>query len=338
MIPKDKAILILGSINANTDDRKLKRTDICSIQFIDDNLQVHHTNLLSSWGEFGISSLVFVPGSSRNFFITTGRSIFHINTDTQSFEQLRIERLRGIHEMNIIDQKLWISNTFYDEVLEYDYINKKMLHRHQLVPMQKIEPTEARLERDGFERINKFHCNQIFESFDKEIAFLVHHTNGEQLVRVLAQKLIKSQGNGGIIYLSSNEIIKLKLKAPHSVRLIKGQYWVFNSGHGELAIFNKDWSPSETIKLNGWGRGADYVSDTNTLFAGLSAPRSRYFKFLDDTEKKNRILAIDVGKKRIKKEWALSKIEQINNLYLIDLELLELLEQMSPLLEEQYAE
>ncbi|NVJ47611.1 MAG: DUF4915 domain-containing protein [Cytophagia bacterium] len=335
MIPKDKAILILGSVNANPDDRKLKRTDISSIQFMDDKLQVHHTNLLSSWGEFGISSLVFLPGSNRNFFITTGRSIFYIDTENQSFEQLKIERLRGIHEMNIIDQKLWISNTFYDEVLEYDYINKKTLNRHQLIPRQKIEPTEARLERDGFERINKFHCNQIFESFDKEIALLVHHTNGVQPVKVLAQKLIKSQGNGGIIYLRSNETIKLKLKAPHSIRLIKDQYWVFNSGHGELTIFNKDWSPSGTIKVNGWGRGADFITDTNILFAGLSAPRSRYFKFLDDAEKKNRILAIDAGKRKIRKEWVLSKLEQVNNLYLLDRELIELLNEMNPILEEQ---
>ena len=337
MLQEDDIILIFGSMNANVDDRTISRSEVRTLQYIDPQLNIHTTDLFQSWGELGLSSMVFLPGSTRQFFITTGRHIYLIDFEADEVITLiDIPKLRGVHEISIIKNLLWISNTYYDEVISYDYQLKKVVKRLKLTPDKIQAMDEQKVNPEDTIRINKFHCNQIFEGFDGQEYLLVHHVTGEQIMKKVAQKLIKSQGGGGVLCMRTRKAHKLKMKAPHSVRLVNGQYWVFDSGHSELGIFDKNWQEIAKINLDGWGRGGCHLNHTNTFFSGISSPRRRYLKFLDAAPKKNRVLAIDSQNKKIVHTLELNQVEQVNNLYHVKRDFLEELLRIKPLLD-QYA-
>lgn len=333
MLAPDDIVLIFGSINANQDDRNLERSEISTLQYIDSSLQVYETDLFASWGELGLGAMVFLPGSTQQFFITTGRSIQWIDLASKTVKNLKISRLRGIHEISIIKDILWISNTYYDEVIAYDYQSDQVLARHKLTPEKFVSVKEEEIDPEDTTRINKFHCNQVFETYEQEVYLLVHHVTGEQLVKRIAQKLVKSQGGGGVLDINSGNSHKLKLKAPHSVRLINDEYWVFDSGHGELGIFDRNWQKRSTMSIHGWGRGGCFLESSSLFFAGISAPRKRYLKFLDSTNRKNKVLAIDTSKEAVVQEWELKALEQVNNLYHVKREFLNALYENRALIE-----
>lgn len=335
MLQENDIILIFGSMNANVDDRSFTREGIRTLQYIDHNLNIHATDLFQSWGELGLSSMVFLPGSTSRFFITTGKHIFLIDFDAdQVIKPVEIPKLRGVHEISIIKNLLWISNTYYDEIISYDYEQKEVVQRLKLTPDKIDAMDEEKVDPNDVVRINKFHCNQIFESYEAEEFLLVHHVTGEQIMKKVAQKLVKSQGGGGVRSVDTQKGYKLKMKAPHSVRLVNDHYWVFDSGHGELAIFDKNWNAKHKIDLDGWGRGGCHVPDSQTYFAGISSPRRRYLKFLDAAPKKNKVMAIDSQNKSIIRAWELEEVEQVNNLYHVDKTFLDRLIQIKPLLQQ----
>lgn len=335
MLQEKDIILVFGSMNANIDDRSHTREEIRTLQYIDHKHQLQTTNLFQQWGELGLSSMVFIPGSESKFFITTGSHIFLIDFDTTwVIKALDIPKLRGVHEISIIKNLLWISNTYYDEVIAYDYQKGKVEQRLKLNPGKINTVDETTIDPEDVIRVNKFHCNQVFETYRGEEYLLVHHVTGEQIVKKVAQRLVKSQGGGGVLSVDTSVSHKLKMKAPHSVRLVEGHYWIFDSGHGELAVFDKNWRTVSRTDLAGWGRGGCYVSHTQVFFAGISAPRRRYLKFLDTSPKKNKVMAIDSQKMGILKTWELTGIEQINNLYYVSRKFLDQLQNVKPILDE----
>ena len=335
VLDKDDIILIFGSMNANADDRTITRSEVRTLQYIDSELNLHSTSLFQSWGELGLSSMVFLPGSTRQFFITTGKHIFLIDFDADEVvKPVMIPKLRGVHEISIIKNQLWISNTYFDEVICYDYVQETVKQRLKLTADQIQQVDEKQIDPEDTIRINKFHCNQIFEGFDGKEYLLVHHVTGEQIVKKVAQKLIKSQGGGGVLHMPVKKAHKLKMKAPHSVRWVEGQYWVFDSGHGELDVYDQAWKLVQKIDIGGWGRGGCYLKHTRTFFAGISSPRRRYLKFLDTTPKKNKVLAINSDDKSIRSAMEIDHIEQVNNLYHVKRTFLEELLRIKPLLDQ----
>jgi hypothetical protein len=335
VLQENDIILVFGSMNANADDRSHTREEIRTLQFIDHRYQLQSTNLFQQWGELGLSSMVFLPDSQSKFFITTGRNLFLIDFDTEwVVKPIDIPKLRGVHELSIIKNLLWISNTYYDEVIAYDYQKGEVKQRFKLTPGKIDTLDEASIDPEDVIRVNKFHCNQIFESYEGDEYLLVHHVTGEQIVKKVAQKLVKSQGGGGVLSVDTRERHKLRMKAPHSVRLVEGNYWVFDSGHGELAVFDKNWKPVDRLDLAGWGRGGCYLPHSQVFFAGISAPRRRYLKFLDTSPKRNKVMAIDSQKMSILKTWELTGVEQVNNLYYVNRKFLNQLQNIKSTLDE----
>lgn len=327
MLNQDQVLLVFGSVNANPADRNLKRSEVSTLQYIGPDLKLRMTDLFKGWGTLGLSAMTLIPGSESRFFITTGSTVLFVDLLADNpVQPLKIPKLRGVHEISIIKERLWITNTYYDEVIAYDYQKQRLVKRLKLTPRKVSELDEQNIDPDDEVRINKFHCNQVFENYNGQICLLVHHVTGEQVMRRIAQKLVKTQGDGGVLGVDSEKLYRLGLKAPHSVRLIEGNYWVFDSGHFELAVFDKSWGLLNRINLSGWGRGGCYSAYSNTFFAGISSPRRRYLKFLEGSSKKNQIRAVDSRKMEIVRSWDIEGIEQVNNLYLVKRSFLESLE------------
>ncbi len=312
----DYCLLLLGSQNANELDRKLERDEIKPVQYLA-NKGFKPIDYFNRVGSLGISSMAFNSDFSEIWWATTSR-VFNLDLKNNTVNQLHIERLKGIHEMFFEQNSLWISNTFYDEVIEFCTLKNQVIKRIELNSgfIHRPEILINKNTRNEGVRQNKFHCNQVFRSYKGELMALVHHVNGEQIVKKIAQKLIKSQGNGGVINLENHSTKKLALKAPHTVRLVKNQYFVFNSGHGTLMIFDLDWQLNQEINIGGWGRGASYCHNNGWYYCGISALRKRYMSKSDQAAETNMVVALN-DQFKITEKIKVPAIEQINNLYCV---------------------
>ncbi|MCB0804105.1 MAG: hypothetical protein KDB74_13490 [Flavobacteriales bacterium] len=318
MIDKDENIIIVGSQNSNTNDRFLERSNIKSVQYFDKNKSFEEISFFSKQGELGISSICWKPSEPLIWFYTTGTEIIRLNLETKESRELPIDHLKDIHEISIIDGFLWISNTCYDELVCVDLESELVKERFQL--------GGGNIQIENGKK-NKYHSNQVFSTYDGELTALVHHVNGEQLFNRVAQKLIKSQGNGGVLFLKSGKTIRLQLKAPHSVRKVNGQYWIFDSGHAQLNVYSKEWKLIKEMSMAGWGRGGDFSDSKQLYYAGVSAKRKRYLAFNEENKQQN-MLQIFNYNFELKAEYLVPNIEQINNVYLISANQLELIRKL----------
>ena len=330
MVHSAEKLLIVGSLNANHDDRSLSRAETKTVQALDDKGEIQPIIFFDNWGELGVSSIVWDKNSPTIWYLTTGVDLFQIDIATKQIEQIDIPKLRGVHEISLIGGVLWISNTYFDEIISYDLQKKQVIQRLKLKISDHIPEhvSEENVDRDDTTRINKFHCNQLFETYDGDVFALVHHVTGEQLMKRVAQKLIKSQGNGGVLNIVTGENKRLKLKAPHSVRKVNDQYWIFDSGHAQLNIYDRSWKLIKEVKMAGWGRGGDYSALSEVYYAGVSAKRKRYLSKVDsDILNQNMLQAFNLHGEEVYK-IPVPNIEQINNLYLISNEVYQLLRAM----------
>ncbi len=316
MLGNDENILIIGSLNANENDRKLPRNNIKSIQYADNSKIISEIPFFHLWGELGVSSLVWKPDNRFHFFMTTGTQLFEINLTIKKVEEIKIPKLRGVHELSMIGNLLWITNTYYDEIISYDIQGRKVVSRIKLVANKKnVEYMPEDVSDDSnIQRIDKFHCNQVFETFEGATYVLVHHVTGKQLIKRIAQKIIKGHGNGGVLDIHSDKRIELKLKAPHTVRKINGQYWLLDSGRSFLNIYSRSWELIHKVKTDGWGRGADFSVATKNYFCGISAIRTRYLHSGATTV--NKVEIFDLNFRRTH-GFSVPDIEQLNNLYIV---------------------
>ena len=214
-------LLILGSMSANVADRSGSRKAIKSVQLL--SLDGHAQNIpyFDQFGELGISSFAW---SERQWFFSSGKDLYAIDPMSKEVGEIDVADLLDVHEMDVIDRRLWISNTGSDEVIALDAESLLVKARVQLRSLCGIGGGIAE------EAIDKFHCNQVFKGLDGELYCLVHHVNGKQFVKRVAAKLIKSQGNGGVVRLRDGKRIGLSLHAPHTVTVVGNEYWVFDSG------------------------------------------------------------------------------------------------------------
>jgi hypothetical protein len=168
------------------------------------------------------------------------------------------------------------------------------------------------------EVIDRFHCNQIFDGFNGELYALVHHVTGKQLIRRIGRKLVKNQGNGGLIDLTTGRGIPLNLSGPHSVEKVGESYWVFDSGRATVNIYDRAWLLHETLSTRGWGRGAGVSESLGLFYAGVSETRKRYLGMGPKAQRApNMVRIFSIESREPVKDVEISNIEQVNNVYAI---------------------
>lgn len=325
LISDDKRILVIGSLNANPADRAISRDNIRSMQIIDEREAIHEVAFFKSWGELGMSSLCYHERDPYTLYIASSSEVFKFSLKDQSYVKLDIPNLTDIHEITMIGNKIWISNTKHDEIVSYDIELNKIGERINLTDFKSNTPEEGESE-DDVEVVDKFHCNLIFEGYEGDLYILVHHTSGRQLMKRIAQKFIKSQGNGGVVNISNRKRHPLNFKAPHSVRKINNQYWVFDSGHFELKVFDKNWNYLRTLDTKGFGRGGDLDKDRNIYYGGVSETRKRYLGLFPGGEAvPNMVQVFAVNEYKQIGSIKIPNIEQINNVYCLQKDVADLL-------------
>lgn len=322
-------LLILGSRNSNPADQKLKRNEIRPVQILQKNGSLNAINFFNHWGDVGVSSMAWQSSLQDEIFVSVNNEIRRLNFKTGEFNTLDISNINDLHDINIIDDSLWISNTEKDEIIEYDVKNNRVIHR---ISLDRYRDDSNELPSDAKKAKDRFHCNQIFKNYDDDLCVLIHHVSGWQYYRILIEKLVKNQGDGGVINLDKEKVIPLKLQSPHSLRMINENYWVQDSGDFTTKIYNKEWQFISAIKNGGFGRGVDFSESDGTVYIGLSATRKRYLKIIPFGEYHlNRILMIDLSANSKSGEIPVYHIEQLDNVYILNEKELELFRKLDKL-------
>jgi hypothetical protein len=135
----------------------------------------------------------------------------------------------------------------------------------------------------------------------------------------VAARVIKSQGDGGVLDLERHRARRLGLSAPHSVRVVGDTYWVLDSGKATVGVFDRDWQSSGSFATSGWGRGAAVADDATTVYIGMSPIRRRYLPFASGRALTvPAVEAFDSATRSSLGVLELQHIEQVNNVYLVD--------------------
>ena len=70
LIHPDEALLVLGSLHAFPQDRRLERSRVRPVQIIMDG-EVHNASCFDSWGEWGVISMAPHPEASGVLYLAT---------------------------------------------------------------------------------------------------------------------------------------------------------------------------------------------------------------------------------------------------------------------------
>ena len=255
-------IIVLGSINANKDDRFMPKEELQTFQilFNENSLSI---GFFKQFTDVGISSLDFF--NEEIMYFATPEEVFELDIKSKNLQKCNIDcNLKDIHEMKIIENKLWISNTGHNQAISYDLITNKTETFDLINLINKKTTTDT------------FHCNQVFRGYDNDLYVLVHHLKGKQLIHRIASKLIKKHGDGGVINITNEKFYNLSLNAPHSVRKLNDEYWVCDSKNNRLCVYDSSWNFITYIDHTGWGRGA-FFNGKDLFYVGVfSASRKRY--------------------------------------------------------------
>jgi hypothetical protein len=318
-----EALVVVGSQAAHRADRSLGRSDICPVQvFIGD--RVEPVPALDR-GEFGMSSLAF--RGDGTVYGSSGADLFRVDLCRGRVTDLDVAGLKDVHEMTEIDGILWLANTGCDEAVAFDPATGTVVRRVALgpAPGDNVAPVP---DRDGEgETVDRFHANQIVRALDGRLYILAHHANGKQIVKLVAKRLIKMQGNGGLVDLESRAAEALSLNGPHSVQVIApDEQWICDSRAGVLRIYDRDWREQEQVACAGWGRGVSVSELTATLYVGISAIRKRYLHAIPTSQHSaNMVQAFDIARRAIVGEALVPHVESVNNVYCVSRETAEAL-------------
>ena len=319
LVRPDEAILVLGSINANLEDRCTARDKISPVQVIIDG-QVKKVKYFQLWGEMGVSALTPIKDDWTSFFLTTGNDLFKINIDRDrgiTTNCINIDNLKDVHEITLIDNILWLANTGYDEVIAYN-INKQMAQERVRLEKFRSQNKISRVFNTDISEIDTFHCNQAFKGYDNFMYVLTHHASGRQLIKRIAKKLKKQHGDGGVINIDTNEAYDLNLRGPHTVRKLNDQYWIFDSGSSTINIYDHSWKLLQKLPTKGWGRGADFSTNSGLYYAGISETRKRYREKNSEAAIGNLVQVFSIKNLGCVGEIPIPDgIEQVNNVYVI---------------------
>jgi hypothetical protein len=322
-VPSDEAVMVLGGLNAKRQDRSLERGAVKPVQLLIDG-EIKPVPFFNSWGVLGVSSLAWHPRNSLTLYVSTGAELTKVDLESRRVAELGVSNLRDVHEMTVIGDVLWIANTGLNEVIAFDVAQERVLKRMSLTVVgsdPKITVDVTKIGNGAAEVADGFHCNQVFGGFDGELYALVHHVSGKQLIRHMAGKFIKSQGNGGVIDLITGDAVPLGLKGPHSVQKVRESYWVFDSGRSMINIYDPTWVLRETLPTKGWGRGADVSEPSGLFYGGVSETRKRYVNLTPRTRRApNMVQVFSIESRAPISGTKLADIEQVNNVYVVSRE------------------
>lgn len=329
-LPSGFALVLAGSLSAKPQDRTLARDGIRPVQVITSD-GVRAAPGFSGVGELGVSALAFLDGGERLFF-STGADLLEVDLGAGSVHRHVVGGLADVHEITVADGRLLIANTGADEVVIFSVEARRVLDRHSLASFRSVSSTEAsQNEAEARSAVDRFHLNQAVVDHGGDMLVLVHHVNGKQTLKYVAEKVIKLHGDGGVLNLDRGAGHPLRLSAPHSIQAVGEEFWVCNSGRGELQRFSRYWEFLGTISTRGWGRGTALTPHGETLFVGMSPIRKRYLPFMASRSvARPSVEAFDVTIQRSVGVTEVGDIEQINNLYLLPRDQAERLLSCSP--------
>ena len=313
-----EAIVVVGALATKPADRSLERHQINPVQVFTSDGVTPVRSL--DCGEFGMSSLV-IRADAGVVYGSSGNDFFRLDLADGIITDLGLD-LKDSHEVTEIDGTLWIANTGRDEAIAFDLATEKVTRR---VPIRSARGSErapapfAAPTSDAGETVDKFHANQVTRGLDGNLYVLVHHVDGKQIVKYVAQRLVKMQGNGGVIELETGRPIPLSLSGPHSVEVVgPDEQWVCDSRAGVLRVYDRDWREHAQIPCAGWGRGVSVSRASGRVYVGISSIRKRYLQVIPTSQhSQNMIQAFDIGGHALVGETVVPDIETINNVYLV---------------------
>ena len=236
--------------------------------------------------------------------------------------------LVDIHELRVHGRRLTIASTGMDTVVTVDLDRGEEVGRDVLGAERTDAVTGAFVKATG--RTERFHANQAFEDRGGRRWALVHHVTGLQVVQEVASRLLKRQGDGGLVSLDGLAPVDLGLSAPHSMRQVGDDWWVLDSGAGTARILDEAWGPIDTMVVGGWGRGATVLPD-GSLAIGISAVRPRYRQRLQDFgDVDNHVAIIDPGTRTVVERVTVPRVDQLNAVESLPSRAIELLQAAAP--------
>ncbi len=337
LVHPDEAVVVLGSLHAFVQDVRLDRSKVRSVQVVLDG-KAHHAPFFDPWGERGLISLAHHPMKPNVVYAATSTGLLKVDLQQQGAVDFMIPNLRDVHELTMIGDTLWIASTQGDEAVAFDIHQERVSERVNLAmygSTAKVTATpeddeDARQQDEGRELVvderdvvDKFHCNQVFEGFEGDRYALVHYVMGNQLrvtqlARRVARKVLRRQANGGVINLTTGRTIPLNLKGPHTVRKVRGEYWICDSANSQVNIYDPEWNLKERIPSKGWVRGADVSERLGLYYLGISEFRRRYLAVNPTIQQTpNMVQAVSMETKTPVGELALSGIEQVTAVYVV---------------------
>lgn len=336
LVHPDEGVVVLGSLHAFSQDSTLDRSKVRSVQVVLDG-EVRPASFFNTWGERGVISLAQHPGRPAILYVATSTKLLKVDLRERRVVDLEIPNLRDVHELTVAGDTLWIANTQRDEAVAFDTGRERVVERVNLAAYGSEPKVVATAEEEGEpdadvdrelvvdERdvVDKFHCNQVFRGFDGDRYALTHYVLGNQLrvsqlVRRVARKVLKRQANGGVINLDTGKVTPLGLKGPHTVRKVRGEYWICDSAMSRVNVYGPDWTQKESIPSKGWVRGADISEELGLYYVGISEFRRRYLAVNPSVRQTpNMVQAISMETQKPVGELVLSGVEQVTAVYVV---------------------
>ncbi len=309
-IPTGYRLLVTGSLSAKEPDRWMSRDQIRPMQILHGTEQIA-VSLFDNIGDLGVSSVAWDRKRAR-LWVSTGADLYRLCLGSTSFEPVEVEGLRDVHEIEIIRGRLAIANTGRQEVVFLDLDSEQVVHRISL-------PIGTTATEQHADPAIRYHPNIIFHGHDGDDWVLVHHIEGRQVLRQVASRMLKVQGDGGVVNLRTGDAIPLRLTAPHSVTVLDSGYLVFDSGQRTVRRYSPAWELELVHETTGWGRGAAASTDPDVLFCAMSPIRERYLGVIGGPagERFASVDAIDIRSLQTLATTRIGGVEQLNNIYLL---------------------
>jgi hypothetical protein len=277
----DAALMVLGSLSNDEHDR------------LDSEDSLRPVQVLRS-GQFDPLDVDWPSDLGASTGVPFNGGVALASQSTIHMRDAILTGLHDVHELSVDRDSLWIPNTGSNELLSVSISGD--VERHYL--------------GSGYH-----HCNQVFRCAAGARWGLVHHIHGRQLLRRVAGRILKSQGDGGLLSLDHEDNIELRLAAPHSARVINGENWILDSGRAVVRRYSADWTELGQIALGGWGRGAQVTLDEAFMYVGLSPLRRRYQSVSQVSAiRKPEVHVIDVERQEVVERLPVDGIDQINGL------------------------
>jgi hypothetical protein len=270
----------------------------------------------NEFGDLGVSAFAFIDENDIGapIYYSTGDNLQELDVCAGVISDRTPCCLIDVHELSVVQGRIAIANTGRDEALIYSPVSGAMERR----VLDSYRRDETADERDSSMAIDRFHLNQVFEGISGEAWGLVHHVRGQQRLRNVFGKILKAHGDGGVINLDSGLCIDLGLHAPHSVRIINGEYWLMNSGSMSVCVYSRDWTLVRHFSSMGWGRGLAVFGAS--AYVGISPIRRRYRSVNGNSISQPHIEVVNVVDGSSVSQGTLRHIEQVNNVYSVSRE------------------